>query len=133
MRISILLPYKENYSPNYPGAVSLFVYSMFKISKHKSTTYIYGSTNYKKKLSNNYININLSIYTSKYLGLEKSKIVIIGSGVYLLVQIPTLIILTNYWGINGAGFSIVIASIAHAIFFIIISQLQNESKKENKS
>ena len=75
----------------------------------------------------------ISIYTSKYLGLEKSKIVIIGSGVYLLVQIPTLIILTNYWGINGAGFSIAIASIVHAIFFIIISQLQNESKKENKS
>ena len=59
MKISILLPYKENYSPDYPGAVSLFVYSMFKISNHKSTTNIYGSTNYKKKLSNNYININL--------------------------------------------------------------------------
>ena len=25
MKISILLPYKENFSPNYPGAVSLFV------------------------------------------------------------------------------------------------------------
>ena len=59
MRISILLPYKENYSPNYPGAVSLFVYSMFKISKYKSTTNIYGSTNYTKKLSENYINIKL--------------------------------------------------------------------------
>ena len=73
------------------------------------------------------------LYTSKYLGLENSKIVIIGSGVYLLVQIPTLIILTNYWGINGAGFSVVIASIGHAIFFIIFSQFQNESKKENRS
>ena len=26
MKISILLPYKENFSPTYPGAVSLFVY-----------------------------------------------------------------------------------------------------------
>ncbi len=59
MKISILLPYKENYSPDYPGAVSLFVYSMFKISKYRSNTYIYGSTNYKKKLSKNYINIKL--------------------------------------------------------------------------
>ena len=25
MKISILLPYKENFSPMYPGAVSLFV------------------------------------------------------------------------------------------------------------
>ena len=25
MKISILLPYKENFSPNYAGAVSLFV------------------------------------------------------------------------------------------------------------
>jgi len=25
MKISILLPYKENFSPNNPGAVSLFV------------------------------------------------------------------------------------------------------------
>jgi hypothetical protein len=25
MKISILLPFKENYSPNYAGAVSLFV------------------------------------------------------------------------------------------------------------
>lgn len=74
----------------------------------------------------------ISIYTSKYLGLEKSKIVIIGSGIYLLVQIPTLIILTSHWGINGAGFSILIASIAHAIFFIIINQLLDKSKKETK-
>ena len=33
MRISILLPYKENFSPEYPGAVSLFVYETTKISK----------------------------------------------------------------------------------------------------
>ena len=25
MNIAILLPYKENFSPDYPGAVSLFV------------------------------------------------------------------------------------------------------------
>ncbi len=25
MKISILLPYKENFSPEYPGAVSLFI------------------------------------------------------------------------------------------------------------
>ena len=33
--IGILLPYKENFSPEYPGAVSLFVYETSKISKYK--------------------------------------------------------------------------------------------------
>ena len=35
MKISVLLPYKENYSPTYPGAVSLSVSSMTKNSKFK--------------------------------------------------------------------------------------------------
>ena len=37
MKISILLPYKENFSPEYPGAVSLFVYETSIISKFKKT------------------------------------------------------------------------------------------------
>ena len=37
MKISILLPYKENFSPNYPGAVSLFVNDTLKLSKYKKT------------------------------------------------------------------------------------------------
>jgi glycosyltransferase involved in cell wall biosynthesis len=66
MKISILLPYKENYSPVYAGAVSLFVYSMSKISKYKSSTTVFGSTDYKTYLSKNYVNlkINKSIFSS---------------------------------------------------------------------
>ena len=60
MKISILLPYKENYSPSYPGAVSLFVNSVLKKSIFKKDTTIYGSTKYKDKLSTNYVNIPLS-------------------------------------------------------------------------
>ena len=48
MKISILLPYKENFSPEYPGAVSLFVYETSKISKFKKYINVYGNTNYKK-------------------------------------------------------------------------------------
>ena len=59
MKISILLPYKENFSPNYPGAVSLFIYSNNKISKFKKNLTVYGSTNFKKKFSSNYINIDI--------------------------------------------------------------------------
>ena len=60
MKISILLPYKENYSPTYPGAVSIFVNSMNKLSIFKDSIIVFGSTDFKKKLSNNYVNINLS-------------------------------------------------------------------------
>ena len=57
MKVSILLPYKENFSPNYPGAVSLFVKDTTLFSKYKNNIKIFGSTHYKKKLLKNYINI----------------------------------------------------------------------------
>ena len=80
MKISILLPYKENYSPTYAGAVSLFVNSTSKISKFNKDITIYGSTDYSEKLSLNYKNINLSkkflesqsrIYVNKFLEIQK--------------------------------------------------------------
>ena len=49
MKISILLPYKENFSPIYPGAVSLFVNDTSNLSKYKKNIVVYGNTNYKKK------------------------------------------------------------------------------------
>ena len=80
MKISILLPYKENYSPIYAGAVSLFVNSTSKISKYKKNITVYGSTDYYKKLSNNYENIDLpkrflvsqsKVYVNKFLEIQK--------------------------------------------------------------
>ena len=59
MKISILLPYKENFSPEYPGAVSLFVYETTKLSKYKKFITVYESTNYKEKLNIKYTNIEL--------------------------------------------------------------------------
>ncbi|MDB9807796.1 glycosyltransferase [Candidatus Pelagibacter sp.] len=59
MKISILLPYKENFAKNYAGAVSLFVNDMTKKSLFKNSTYIFGNTELKDKLSKNYINIDL--------------------------------------------------------------------------
>jgi len=58
MKISVLLPYKENFSPEYPGAVSLFVYETSKISKFKKYINVYGNTNYKKIFNLKYTNIN---------------------------------------------------------------------------
>ena len=59
MKISILLPYKENFSPEYPGAVSLFVFETTKISKFKKNITVFGNTEFKKKFSLKYKNIDL--------------------------------------------------------------------------
>ena len=82
MIISILLPYKENYSPEYPGAVSLFVHATNKISTFKSEITVFGNTNLKEKLSSNYVNIPLDKnnlfksqskeYVNKFVNLQIS-------------------------------------------------------------
>ena len=80
MKISILLPYKENFSPIYPGAVSLFVKDTTNISKFKNSITIYGNTNLKKIYKLNYKNIFLKkniiqsgskIYVNEFLKYEK--------------------------------------------------------------
>jgi glycosyltransferase involved in cell wall biosynthesis len=57
MKIAILLPYKENFSKNETGAVSIFVSSINKLSKYKDNINIFGSTIFKP-LSINYENLN---------------------------------------------------------------------------
>jgi len=83
MKISILLPYKENFSPEYPGAVSLFVYETSKISKFKKNITVFGNTNYKKIFKLKYININTKKaifnsqtknYVNDFIKLEKRSI-----------------------------------------------------------
>ncbi len=80
MKISILLPYKENFSPDYAGAVSLFLKDTIKLSKFKKNIIVYGNTNFKKKLLPNYTNLNFTkfffksnskTYLKKFLENEK--------------------------------------------------------------
>ena len=80
MKISILLPYKENFSPIYAGAVSLFVKDTTNISKYKNHITIYGNTNLKRIYNLNYKNIDLKkdiikssskIYINEFLKFEK--------------------------------------------------------------
>ena len=85
MKTSILLPYKENYSPEYAGAVSIFVHSTSKLSIFNKDITIYGNTHFEKKLSDNYININLNKnnlfksqskeYVNKFVNLHINKTV----------------------------------------------------------
>ncbi len=61
-KISILLPYKENFSPRYAGAVSILVNDTVLSSKYKRNTTVYGSTDFKEKFYGNYKNINFKKY-----------------------------------------------------------------------
>ena len=74
MKISILLPYKENFSPIYPGAVSIFLNSVIKKSKYKKNITVYGNTEFKEIYNIKYKNIDipkkilgLGSQTSKYI------------------------------------------------------------------
>ena len=60
MKISVLLPYKENFSEIYAGAVSIFVRDTIKNSKFFNSSYIFGSMSYNKPFLKNYINIDLT-------------------------------------------------------------------------
>ena len=79
MKISILLPYKENFSPIYAGAVSLFVKDTTSISKFKKNITVFGNTNLKEIYKLNYKNITLKkniiqsgskIYVNQFLKYE---------------------------------------------------------------
>ncbi len=80
MKISILLPYKENYSVEYAGAVSIFVNGVNKFSKFNKSIKVYGNTDYSNKLSKNYVNIpfkkkyfqsSSKVYVNNFINLEK--------------------------------------------------------------
>jgi glycosyltransferase involved in cell wall biosynthesis len=85
MKISILLPYKENFSPTYPGAVSIFLNSVIRLSKYKNNITVFGNTQYKEKYKIKYKNIDISKkilglgsqtikYIDKFIDLEKKSI-----------------------------------------------------------
>ena len=58
MKISILLPYKENFSYLYAGAISIFLKDTITKSKYKKKITVYGYTQLKKKLLPKYVNLN---------------------------------------------------------------------------
>ena len=80
MKVSILLPYKENFTVNKSGAVSLFIKDLIKNKHKKNIIKVYGDTKEKNFLSKNYINLDIqrkffrstsNIYIDKFLLKEK--------------------------------------------------------------
>ncbi len=82
MKIAILLPYKEDYTPRYSGAVSIHVSNLLNFSKYKSSITIYGNSKSTNYLTRNFYNIkfkptilssNNKIYLNKFIDIIKSK------------------------------------------------------------
>ena len=82
MKISILLPFKENFSPSYAGAVSLNINDILKYSKFKKNITVFGYTEFKKRFKNKYINIETKKrlfqsqnkdYVNKFIEIEKKE------------------------------------------------------------
>ena len=72
-KISILLPFKENFSPRYAGAASLLVNDTVLYSKYRKSTTVYGSTDFKEKFYTNYKNINFD-YILNVINNNKGRI-----------------------------------------------------------
>jgi len=89
MKIAILLPYKENFSPTYPGAVSIFLNSVIKLSKFKPNITVYGNTSFKEKYKIKYKNIDIQ---KKILGLGSQTIKYINKFIELENALPSHII-----------------------------------------
>jgi len=76
------LPYKENFSPTYAGAVSLNINETLKISRYRKNTTVFGNTEYRNKFKHKYVNIPLQKklfqslnkkYVEEFIKLEKKK------------------------------------------------------------
>ncbi len=71
MKIATILPYKEDYTLNGAGAVSLWIKDFMRDSIYKRSTIVFGSTTKKNYLTNNYININYTSIKNKFNSTTK--------------------------------------------------------------
>lgn len=62
-------------------------------------------------------------YMSKFLGIEKSKFVIIATIIFLGIQIPTIILFGAAFGAIGIAISLVLAETVQAGFYIISNKI----------
>jgi len=72
----------------------------------------------------------ITTYTSKFLGIGKSKIVLVGSGLFLIIQIPLIIFLADIIGIMGAAVALVIATSIQAVYLILIEKFFTKKEVE---
>ena len=59
LKIATILPYKENYTFSKAQAAAIWVCDFYKFSKHKKENFIFGNTDTKDFLTDNYVNVIL--------------------------------------------------------------------------
>ena len=63
------------------------------------------------------------IIASEFLGREKSRIVLFSALIFIAIQIPGIIILGDFFGIQGIAISFVIAQIGESIYLLVMRKL----------
>ena len=63
-----------------------------------------------------------TLYDSKFLGSEKTRIVLFGAGIHTLVLIVGIVLLSNYFSVKGVAIAFVLATVIHTIFYLILSK-----------
>lgn len=69
------------------------------------------------------------MYISKFLGTKKIKIVTVGAGIFLLVQLSGIFILGQIYGINGAAAALVVGATVETIYLITINRYNRKKSK----
>ena len=65
-----------------------------------------------------------STLSSRFLGMERSRPVLIGATIYIVTQYTTIIMLGNIFGIVGLALSLIIALTAQAAYLLATSKMQ---------
>ena len=71
------------------------------------------------------------MYTSKFLGNEKIKFILVGSGVYLTILISSIVSLGIYFGINGMAVAMVLSASAETIFYYFVNRIKEIAVNED--
>ena len=64
------------------------------------------------------------MHTSEFMGNEKVRTVVIGSLIFIAIQIPLIFILGDLYGILGIATSLVLASVAEAGYLVVIKRIR---------
>jgi len=67
------------------------------------------------------------MYTSKFLGNEKIKIVFIGSIIYLIILISAIVSLGISFGINGMAIAMVLSTSSETIFYFMVNRFKENN------
>ena len=74
-------------------------------------------------LSLSLIPISITVtYQSKFLSMEKSKIILIGALIYLSTQITLILFLGKMYGVNGMAAAFVLAATVECVFYVCVSK-----------